>query len=73
MEAAFASIVSVFICEEQSHIPENHKLTNRHCEKLKPFKITVLSVMKQISVDQHKPYVIIPLHQMQEIGKWEKP
>jgi len=67
VEAAYASIESVFICQEQRHIPENHNLTNHLCVKLKSFEITVLSVMKQISIEQHKPYVIIPLHQMQEI------
>ena len=40
---------------------------------MKLFETTVLSVMKQISVEQHKPYVIIPLYQMQEVWKWEKP
>lgn len=75
MEAAYAFKVSLFICEAQSHILENQNLTNHHCEKLKLFKITVLSVMKQITkqligVEQHKSYVIIPLHHMQEI--WNK-
>jgi hypothetical protein len=72
MEAVYSSKMSIFTCEAQSHISENHNLTNRRCEKLKPFTITGLSVMKPITkqligVDQYKSYVIIPLHQLQEI------
>ena len=69
---SFILKMSLFACKAVSRVSEKHNAVNHRCENLKHFKLIGFSVMKQIAkqpigVNQHKPYVIISLHEMQEV------